>query len=137
MYSKTYFISGHTNTTQDEYNQHYRSKVSLAIKSGGNFIVGDARGADYFARLQLKNLGDRVTVYHVGDAPRGLMGENFKKQGGFQQSDDRDAAMTAASDEDILWMRPPEEYKKILGNRYNPMHISNTMQNFLRRQEKS
>jgi hypothetical protein len=128
----TYFISGHTNLTEDEFDRHYKSHIAAKVNEGAKFVVGDARGADAMARKFLRGYPE-VMVYHIGTKPRGAT-YDFKLKSGFVDDDSRDTAMTLASDEDILWIRPADEYKKLLGNKYNPAHISGTTKNLLRRQ---
>jgi hypothetical protein len=129
--STTYFISGHINLTVDEFNEHYRDRIIFLRNLGHRFVVGDARGADQMARKLLKGYAS-VKVFHIGTTPRGAV-YNFETVGGFADDESRDAAMTAASDEDLLYIRPPEIYKKMLGDKYNPMHISGTAKNWMRR----
>ena len=129
---KTYFISGHTNLSEDEFALHYKDRIIEQVNQGSRFVVGDARGADAMARRLLRGYNG-VTVYHIGTAPRGY-NYDFATKGGFEDDDDRDAAMTRDSDDDILWIRPSDEYKKLLGNRYNPTYISGTTKNLMRRQ---
>ena len=62
----------------------------------------------------------RVTVYHMFDSPRNINPKITKTKGGFQSDDERDAAMTAASIDDIALVR---DIKKNSG----------TAQNILRR----
>lgn len=45
----------------------------------------------------------------------------------------RDAAMTASSDYDILWVRSDEETKKLYGAKYRPGRVSGTQKNKDRR----
>jgi hypothetical protein len=130
-----YFISGHTNITEDEFTTHYHDRIRDGVNAGASFVVGDARGADYFARRMLRGYPN-VTVYHIGTAPRGGSFE-FATVGGFDSDDTRDAAMTNASDDDILWIRSSESYRKLLGNRFNPMHISGVVKNLMRRKDKN
>jgi len=129
----TYFISGHTNLTAEEFNMHYKDKIVEKVKEGSRFLIGDSRGADFLARKFLRGYSE-VIIYHVGSKPKGLT-YDFKIKSGFEDDESRDIAMTNDSSEDILWIRPLDEYKKLLGNRYNPMHISNVVKNFLRRKE--
>ena len=138
---KTYFISGHQDLIQEEFDTHYKDRIINAInENDSNFVVGDARGADTSAQQLLahhcktnKSLYNRVKVYHMFHKPRNNFGR-FKTMSGFQDDDERDEAMTNASDEDILWIRSPEEQKKRLGAKYNPFHVSGTTKNMLRRQ---
>lgn len=138
---KTCFISGHLDLSQEEFNNYYAEKIYKAIKENCNFVIGDARGADSYAQKLLSSymskedssLYDRVTIYHMKEKPRNNFG-NFKTKGGFNDDEERDSQMTKDSTEDILWIRPPEQQKKKLGNKYNPHHISGTAKNMMRRQ---
>lgn len=114
--NKVAMISGHLDLTSDEYDEHYSQKIYDAAMSGHSFVVGDARGTDCFAITQLKLIArhreefkwNRLTIYHMYDSPRALMySGNFV--GGFQSDEERDSAMTAASDYDIAWVRPGRE----------------------------
>jgi len=108
---KTAFISGHLDLTEDEFREHYITKISLALVSYHKFVIGDARGADLMAQMYLNNIlcyaGD-MTIYHMFEKPRNNIGD-FPTQGGFKSDEERDAAMTAASDYDIAWIRPGRE----------------------------
>ena len=67
-----------------------------------------AKGVDFMAQEWLSVYGHPVTVFHMFDSPRWLLGQ-FPTVGGFTTDDERDAAMTAASDQDIAWVRPGRE----------------------------
>lgn len=54
-----------------------------------------------------------VIVYHIGLIPRNNMG-NFQTRGNFNSDQERDAAMTLNSDQDILWFRSKEEQKNYM-----------------------
>lgn len=41
-----YFISGHLDITEEEFNSHYVAMIDAAIESRGHFVVGNARGSD-------------------------------------------------------------------------------------------
>lgn len=104
--SKTYFISGHRNITEEEFIKHYEPVLWNKInESDVSFVVGDCDGADDMAQKYLKSMGVKeVTVYHMFDSPRHNAG--FTLVGGFNSDDERDFAMTKASDVDIAWVRP-------------------------------
>jgi hypothetical protein len=108
----TAFISGHLKIEQKEFLQRYMILIVNAIQADHNFVLGDARGVDAFAQeFLLVTLGEnspRVTVYHMFDSPRVNRGK-FQTKGGFTSDEERDAAMTAASDYDIAWVRPGRE----------------------------
>lgn len=139
--SVTYFISGHQDLTQEEFDLHYKDRILEAVKTKASFVVGDARGGDSFGQKWLSylcrktpDLHQRVTVYHMYQKPRNNLGK-FQTQGGFKNDDERDEAMTNNSTVDILWVRTPEEQQKRLGPKYNPFHVSGTMKNQIRRDE--
>jgi hypothetical protein len=101
-------ISGHLDLTPQEFETHYKPLIDEAIAKGCSFIVGDARGTDALAQAYLASHDAEVTVYHMFESPRNNKG-NFPVQGGYLSDDERDAAMTAASDFDIAWVRPGRE----------------------------
>src|SRR5437868_6437481 len=146
MPTKMYFISGHLILSEEEFNIHYKPHIDAAIKEGSKFVVGDAKGTDLMAQTYLKtccetkdqetkDLCERITVYHMFEAPRFNIGK-FKTCGGFICDDDRDAQMTKDSTDDILWIRSAEESKKLYGKKFNPKRISGTEKNKLRRIKK-
>lgn len=102
------YISGHLDLTFEEYAEHYRPQILEAHSRGDSFVVGDAHGCDAMAQAELIHLTDEVTIYHMFTHPRvNYFGENT--EGGFSSDSKRDAAMTAASDYDIAWVRPGRE----------------------------
>jgi len=104
----TYFISGHLDLTQAEFDEHYKPRILEAWGTGGDFVVGDAKGADLLAQGYLKDLcHPDVTVFHMFEKPRWCKGHPTR--GGFTSDDDRDAHMTANSQRDIAWVRPGRE----------------------------
>ena len=106
---KTYFISGHRNITFEEFEKNYAKALELAAQEQSNFVVGDYYGVDIMAQNYLietlKIDTDRVTVYHMFEAPRNINPKIKNTKGGFQSDSERDAAMTEASDEDIAFVR--------------------------------
>lgn len=139
---KTFFICGHGDLTEEEFNKYYMPKINNALKEDSNFILGDTYGADsvvqkYLSKLAFTdypNLYEKVLVYHIGIKPRNNFG-NFNTKGGFTDEEERDSEMTKNSDEDILWIRSPQEQKKILGEKYNHYYLSRPTKNLLRRNE--
>ena len=103
----TYFISGQLDLTQAEFDEHYEPRIKEAWATGGDFVVGDVRGADLLAQGCLKDMCADVTVFHMFNEPRHCKGHPTR--GGFQSDDERDAAMTANSQRDIAWVRPGRE----------------------------
>jgi hypothetical protein len=139
--TQIYFISGHIDLTDAEFNEHYLDKIKSAVDSGNKIITGDAKGADLMTQTFLTslistnpNIYDKICVYHMFKKPRNNVG-NFKTKGGFKSDSERDSQMTRDSTHDILWMRPVEQQMKLLGEKYDPSHISGTQRNLLRRQK--
>lgn len=103
----TYFISGHLDLTRAEFDEHYVPQIDAALAGDAKFVVGDARGADCLAQMYLSRRKASARVFHMLEGPRNNSG--FPTVGGFQDDGARDAAMTAASDADIAWVRPGRE----------------------------
>jgi hypothetical protein len=130
------FISGPLDLTQGEFEEHYQEQIDSAMKRGDHFVIGDARGTDQMAQQYLAHNDYRdIVVYHMFDQPRHNEGK-FPTMGAHTDDEHRDCAMTQCSDTDILWVRSPEETKKILGKKYRPGRISGTEKNRLRRIQK-
>lgn len=107
--SKVAFISGHLTLSSEEFDANYLRPIRDAMVRGDKFVVGDARGADAMVQEYLSLVGVKdVTVYHMFDKPRNNK-YHFPTKGGFKSDEERDAAMTAASDYDIAWVRPGRE----------------------------
>lgn len=106
--SKIYFISGHGDLTQDEFDTHYRPYIDKAIAEGASFLVGDYTGCAKMSQMYLRHKGvENVTIYHMFWMPRYSLG--YPMLGGFKSDNERDTAMTNISDEDIAWVRPGKE----------------------------
>lgn len=101
-----YFISGHLDLTQQEFDEHYAPRIREVIGTS-LFIIGDARGADAMAQEFVLKNGGRAIVFHMFDSPRNNAG--FPTRGGFETDKERDAAMTKSSDADLAWVRPGRE----------------------------
>jgi hypothetical protein len=102
-----FFISGHLDLTEHEFNTHYVPLMDTVLKENGTFILGDAAGADKRAMEYLWGKTTNVTVYHMFDSPRHNPG--FPTQGGYLSDTTRDTAMTQHSVGDIAWVRPGRE----------------------------
>jgi len=102
-----YFISGHLDITEDEFNEHYIPLIKEAINNRDTFIVGDCRGVDAIAQKYIKDNGGKAVVFHMFVSPRNNCG--FPTRGGFKTDEERDAAMTRNSDLDIAWVRKGRE----------------------------
>lgn len=103
------FISGHLTLTVEEFLEHYVNQIDDALRKGCTFVVGDASGADLMAQNHLWRNGGSAVVYHMFEKPRCCAGSpdcHFPTCGGFSSDEERDAAMTAASNFDIAWVRP-------------------------------
>lgn len=120
--SNTYFISGHRVITEEEFEINYKPAIDYVLYQNPNakFIIGDFDGVDIMAQNYLIDaLGiepERITVYHMFEAPRNKNEKIINLIGGFQNDEERDAAMTNASCEDIAFVR---DNKKISGTGSN------------------
>lgn len=107
---KIFFISGHLDLTQGEFDKYYRDAIDYEINKGSSFVMGDAKGADTMAQQYLHNRGyNKVTIYHMFDKPRNNIG-NFKTIGGFKSDKKRDTACTENSMFDIMYVSPYKQY---------------------------
>lgn len=131
----TFFVSGHMDLTKEEFAEHYEPRIRAAHAAGASFVVGDAHGCDFMAQRLLASLelgqpkdAGRVRVFHMLERPRHSFGSGYGSRdpnlpkdswsgrrggfplvGGFSSDEERDAAMTAASDDDIAWVRPVKD----------------------------
>ena len=123
--NKTYFISGHRNITEHEF-EKYKDKLSNILKEipDALFVVGDYQGVDImcqnFLLDELEINPQQIIVYHMFDSPRNVNPKVVNLSGGFESDEERDAAMTANSTKDIAFVR-------------NHTELSGTAQNILRR----
>ena len=107
----TYFISGHRDITEEEFERNYKIALETALNEveGCRFVVGDYHGLDIMSQNYLVDvLGvdpDRITVYHMLEAPRNINPKIKNTVGGFESDHERDAAMTYASVDDIAFVR--------------------------------
>ena len=119
-----YFISGHRDLLQSEFNETYVPKIDRVLKADpyAEFVIGDYEGVDIAAQRYIASLGfsSKITVYHMFDSPRFIASQDIKTVGGFKDDISRDSAMTNVSDFDIAF------YRKSKGN-------SGTFQNIKRR----
>lgn len=142
------FISGHIDIHQEQFLQQYQQALDLAIQNNEHFVLSNSVGADSLALEYLISHNvhpSRITVYlHTSkNEPRSRVEATINKyrrrglmvkviQGWHTE---RDAAMTAASDYDILWVRTDEETQLLYGAKYRPGRISGTQKNKNRRVE--
>ena len=123
--SKTYFISGHRNITETEFEKYKNSiKKVLEKEPDAIFVVGDYYGVDIMAQNylldELNVEPNQVIVYHMFETPRNVNPKVIKTIGGFENDEERDSAMTANSSKDIAFVK---DHTKLSG----------TAQNILRR----
>jgi len=109
--STTYFISGHRDLTEQEFELHYIPAILVAmVGRDAKFVIGDCAGADKMAQdflMQQDYPRDQVKVFHMFTAPRNNAG--FPTEGGFKNDIERDTAMMMCSHEDIAWVRQGKE----------------------------
>lgn len=109
--SKTYFISGHREITNEEFEFNYQEALNDIVSEVPDckFVVGDYYGVDIMAQDYLVDVlqvnPDRITVYHMFESPRNINKKIKNTKGGFTSDSERDAAMTAASIDDIAFVR--------------------------------
>lgn len=107
----TYFISGHRDITDNEFEAYYQTLLNHVLEEtpDARFVVGDYEGADIMAQNYLLDVlcvdQERITVYHMFDSPRNYNPKITKFKGGFKTDDERDEAMTRASFKDIAFVR--------------------------------
>lgn len=120
--SITYFISGHRDITETEFEFNYIPLINYALEKTPDamFVVGDYYGADIMAQNYLMDVlllsPERVAVYHMFDKPRNINEKITNTVGGFESDEERDTAMTNASFEDIALVR---DNKKMSGTAEN------------------
>lgn len=109
--ANTYFISGHRDITEEEFELNYKLAIDYALYENpdAKFVVGDYYGVDIMAQNYLIDSllldPSRVTVYHMFESPRNKNEKITKTKGGFTSDEERDAAMTNASSKDIAFVR--------------------------------
>jgi hypothetical protein len=138
----TAFISGHTDLTSQEFTDHYVAKIDQAIKEGHHFVIGHSSGADtmglnYLSKHQVNPQSISIYVY---DKYQSGVADQYEKLGvkvvtGYTSYGSRDGAMTKNSHYDILWVRPPELARQMMGAKYKEGHITGTERNLTRRQK--
>lgn len=106
---KVAHICGHLDLTQEEFYEHYKSKIDEIINKDHNIIVGDAKGADLMSQQYLKELEyNYVIIFHMFDEPRNNVGP-FAQLGGFESDKERDDEMISKSNYSVGWVRPGKE----------------------------
>lgn len=120
----TYFISGHRDITQEEFEKNYGSIIKNIVDNNSpasiRFIMGDYYGVDIMAQNYLIDIlnfpSDRICVYHMFDKPRNIHPKIENRVGGFSNDEERDAAMTRDSHIDIAFVR---DHLKLSGTAMN------------------
>ncbi|KAL2864001.1 uncharacterized protein BJX67DRAFT_362214 [Aspergillus lucknowensis] len=143
---KVAFISGPIDTGPDAmfFKTHYIPLIDTAIAAGHNFVIGpilsgaDADALDYLLSHPISPT--RITIF-MTIAEDQAWGSEFRRRGvntivlddPAATSRNRDAAMTNASDYDILRWRTEEEAREFYGPMYRSGHMTNTERNWRRR----
>jgi hypothetical protein len=120
----TYFISGHRDITQEEFEKNYGSIIKNIVDNNSpgtiRFIMGDYYGVDIMAQNYLIDTlnfpPDRICVYHMFNKPRNIHPKIENRVGGFSCDEERDAAMTRDSHIDIAFVR---DHLKLSGTAMN------------------
>lgn len=120
----TYFISGHRDITQEEFEKNYGSIIKNIVDNNSpgtiRFIMGDYYGVDIMAQNYLIDTlnfpPDRICVYHMFSKPRNIHPKIENRVGGFSNDEERDAAMTRDSHIDIAFVR---DHLKLSGTAMN------------------
>ncbi|KAJ5182397.1 hypothetical protein N7492_000013 [Penicillium capsulatum] len=140
------FISGPMDTGpgEDYFHTHYVPRILHAIETGDDFVIGplprgvDADALDFL--LTYPVAPNRITIF-VTSAEEGIWGAHFRARGvrlhvvEGQMSRERDAALTRASDYDILRLRTPEEAQAFYARLWRDGYVTNTERNWKRRQK--
>jgi hypothetical protein len=111
-----YFVSGHPDVTNEEWNEYYKPALEKAVaEPDARFVVGDARGVDSLAQGFLRPYAERVRVFHLHKFPRTCSGP-FERVGGFTRDTERDITMTRSSTHDIALVREGREDSGVARN---------------------
>lgn len=108
---KTYFISGHRNLTEEEFEKNYAPVLKSIVEAvpDAKFVVGDCIGADIMAQNYLIDIlgvdPQRITVYCHGNVPEYANKEIINFKTGYNTDIEKDAAMAEISSKDIAFVR--------------------------------
>lgn len=143
MLPRTAFISGPIDSGPSEsYFSHYIPLLDAAVSANHAFVIGpiphgvDANALSYL--LSYPIAPSRITIF-VTPAEDGMWGTRFRTLGvnvhvvEGHTGRERDAAMTAASEYDILRVRTAAEARKFYGRMHREGHVTNTERNWKRR----
>ncbi|MBR6517649.1 MAG: hypothetical protein IKT40_12530 [Bacilli bacterium] len=108
--SRTFFISGHRDITEEEFNRLYVPKIIESNnKYDAKYIIGDYIGVDIMAQNYLVDIlninQNSIIVCHMFDKPMNVNNKITNLIGGFKTDEERDSYMTQHSDEDIAFIR--------------------------------
>lgn len=111
-----YFVSGHRDLPYEDFELYYKPIIDNVIANDETpeFVVGDCEGVDKFAMDYIfEYYIIPLTIYHIGNSSRNIpkgLSENPESEGvyfkgGFTSDEERDSAMTKASDFDIAFVK--------------------------------
>ena len=107
---KSVFISGNLDLTDKQFIQYYLPIITeLAKEDNIYFNVSDDDGCSEMVQILLNNLLKdkfKVSVYCVGDNPKHFISSDFLCFTGFRTLEERNAAMTFASNMDLHVILP-------------------------------
>jgi hypothetical protein len=111
------FVSGHLDLTEEEFNEHYVSKIKQCIENNGLIYVGDARGADVMTQQYVAACmrTSQLRIFHMFISPRNTV-EGAITFGGFESDSERDKSLTSHTNFDIAWVRPGREKSGTMRN---------------------
>ncbi|KAJ6535915.1 hypothetical protein DFH09DRAFT_819123, partial [Mycena vulgaris] len=127
---RTAFISGPLAPSPTYFAEHYQPRLDAAIAQGHSFVLGPSAGIDTLALEYLLQRGvppSRVTVFlsqSEGKLPQwhkfadALRAKGVAVVVAGTGHTERDAAMTAASDYDILQYRTEAECRALYGRNF-------------------
>lgn len=107
-----YFISGHRDLTEDEFNIYYKPKIDDVIRRDKNatFIIGTSQGCDTMAIKYLDEIEAWFKIYpYEKHYYKPKNGTGYISNNVFTSFDERDKYMTHISDFDIAWIRKGKE----------------------------
>lgn len=107
-----YFISGHRDLTQEEFNTYYKPKIDHVIANDQNylFILGTSEGCDTIASKYLDSIEAWFKVFpYEKEYYKPKNGTGYISNNIFTSFDERDRYMTLISNFDIAWIRKGKE----------------------------
>lgn len=117
---KSVFISGNLDLSDKQFMQYYMPILTeLAKEDFVYFNLSDDEGCSEMSQILLNKLlidRNRVTIYCIGDTPKHYVSENFVCFHGFKTLEERNAAMTLASNNDLHVILPGKGSSSIKDN---------------------